>query len=141
MTEVKWDEIQHVYEDMVSLLLSRLHPDAERIDGSGGDGGRLLDGWNGFWRGLGHGSQLAAEGLQCPRAWCCSSGSRKGVTAARAWSSVFAWRPLARRAASAWPRSHADGSGTLNDSGSSTPRRSASESRRSAARLRPPRCG
>ena len=28
------------YEDMVSFLLSRLHPDAQRIDGKGGDGGR-----------------------------------------------------------------------------------------------------
>lgn len=29
-----------VYEDMVAVLLSRLHPEAQRIDGSGGDGGR-----------------------------------------------------------------------------------------------------
>jgi hypothetical protein len=29
-----------VYEDMVAVLLSRLHPKAQRIDGSGGDGGR-----------------------------------------------------------------------------------------------------
>lgn len=28
------------YEDMVSVLISRLHPEAQRIDGSGGDGGR-----------------------------------------------------------------------------------------------------
>ena len=28
------------YEDIVSVLLSRLHPDAQRIDGKGGDGGR-----------------------------------------------------------------------------------------------------
>ena len=28
------------YEDMVSVLLSRLHPEAQRIDGKGGDGGR-----------------------------------------------------------------------------------------------------
>lgn len=28
------------YEDMVSVLLNSLHPDAQRIDGKGGDGGR-----------------------------------------------------------------------------------------------------
>ncbi|CAM5452576.1 hypothetical protein [Streptomyces narbonensis] len=30
----------NVYEDMVSVLISRLHPQAERIDGAGGDKGR-----------------------------------------------------------------------------------------------------
>jgi hypothetical protein len=29
-----------VYEDMVAVLISRLHPAVQRIDGSGGDGGR-----------------------------------------------------------------------------------------------------
>ncbi|MGB6454811.1 MAG: hypothetical protein WBH47_10015, partial [Streptosporangiaceae bacterium] len=29
-----------MYEDMVAVLISRLHPEAQRIDGSGGDGGR-----------------------------------------------------------------------------------------------------
>jgi hypothetical protein len=29
-----------VYEDMVAVLISRIHPEAQRIDGSGGDGGR-----------------------------------------------------------------------------------------------------
>src|ERR1700734_3676273 len=29
-----------VYEDIVAVLISRLHPDAQRVDGSGGDGGR-----------------------------------------------------------------------------------------------------
>lgn len=29
-----------VYEDMVAVLISRLHPQAKRVDGSGGDGGR-----------------------------------------------------------------------------------------------------
>lgn len=29
-----------VYEDMVAVLISRLHTEAQRIDGSGGDGGR-----------------------------------------------------------------------------------------------------
>ena len=28
------------YEDMVSVLVNRLHPDAQRIDGKGGGGGR-----------------------------------------------------------------------------------------------------
>ena len=38
---IRWDELDHQkYEDMVSVLLSRLHPDAQRIDGKGGDGGR-----------------------------------------------------------------------------------------------------
>ncbi|WP_192379149.1 hypothetical protein [Rhodococcus rhodochrous] len=37
---MKWDEVPHLFEDMVSVLLSTLHPNARRIDGSGGDGGR-----------------------------------------------------------------------------------------------------
>ena len=38
---IRWDEFApQKYEDMVSVLLSRLHPDAQRIDGKGGDGGR-----------------------------------------------------------------------------------------------------
>ena len=38
---IKWDEFDPIcYEDMVSVLLSRLHPNAQRIDGKGGDGGR-----------------------------------------------------------------------------------------------------
>ena len=39
--QIRWEEIERQkYEDMVSVLLSRLHPDAQRIDGKGGDGGR-----------------------------------------------------------------------------------------------------
>ena len=38
---IRWDDFwPQGYEDMVSVLLSRLHPDAQRIDGKGGDGGR-----------------------------------------------------------------------------------------------------
>ena len=38
---IRWDEFEpQGYEGMVSVLLSRLHPDAQRIDGKGGDGGR-----------------------------------------------------------------------------------------------------
>ena len=38
---IRWEEIDHEkYEDMVSVLVSRLYPDAQRIDGKGGDGGR-----------------------------------------------------------------------------------------------------
>ena len=38
---IRWDELgSQKYEDMVSVLLSRLHPDAQRIDGKGGDDGR-----------------------------------------------------------------------------------------------------
>ena len=42
MTRVKWGELDPgLYEDMVAVLLSNIYPDAaERIDGSGGDGGR-----------------------------------------------------------------------------------------------------
>ncbi len=40
MAQVNWDSARHVFEDMVSNLLSNLHPNAERIDGSGGDDGR-----------------------------------------------------------------------------------------------------
>ena len=38
---IRWDDLEAgKYEDMVSVLLSRLHPEAHRIDGKGGDGGR-----------------------------------------------------------------------------------------------------
>jgi hypothetical protein len=39
---VVWEHYQQtpLFEDMVSVLISRLHPIAERIDGAGGDGGR-----------------------------------------------------------------------------------------------------
>ena len=38
---IRWNEVERQrYEDMVSVLVSRLHPDAQRIDGKGGDGGR-----------------------------------------------------------------------------------------------------
>ena len=38
---VRWADIDRdTYEDMVAVLISRLHPTAQRIDGSGGDGGR-----------------------------------------------------------------------------------------------------
>ena len=38
---VRWADLgPQAYEDMVSVLLSRLHLDAQRIDGKGGDGGR-----------------------------------------------------------------------------------------------------
>ena len=38
---IRWADLEpQGYESMVSVLLSRLHPDAQRIDGKGGDGGR-----------------------------------------------------------------------------------------------------
>ena len=38
---IRWEDFEpQKYEDMVSLLLSRLHPNSQRIDGTGGDGGR-----------------------------------------------------------------------------------------------------
>ena len=38
---IRWDELgPQKYEDMVSVLLSRLCPGAQRIEGKGGDGGR-----------------------------------------------------------------------------------------------------
>ena len=38
---VHWEALEPgTFEDMVSVLISRLHPEAQRIDGSGGDGGR-----------------------------------------------------------------------------------------------------
>ena len=42
MAPVQWEtaHVKAVYEDMVAVLLSTLHPDAERLDGRGGDGGR-----------------------------------------------------------------------------------------------------
>ena len=40
-TLIRWEELgPQRYEDIVSVLVSRLHPDAQRIDGKGGDGGR-----------------------------------------------------------------------------------------------------
>lgn len=39
--EIRWVELDpQRYEDMVAVLLSRLYPSSERIDGKGGDGGR-----------------------------------------------------------------------------------------------------
>lgn len=42
--EVNWDDkqTQALYEDMISTLIKRIHPSAQRVDGSGGDGGRDL---------------------------------------------------------------------------------------------------
>ena len=38
---IRWEDLgAQKFEDMVSVLLSRLHPDTQRIDGKGGDGGR-----------------------------------------------------------------------------------------------------
>lgn len=48
---VQWDRVDsRTYEQMVAVLLSRLHPDVVRIDGSGGDGGRdaLIEGPDGL---------------------------------------------------------------------------------------------
>ena len=49
--KIQWDDLEpQKYEDMVSVLLSRLHPNAQRIDGKGGDGGRdvqIVDGQEG----------------------------------------------------------------------------------------------
>jgi len=39
--KVRWEDLDPaLYEDMTSVLISRLHPKVQRIDGSGGDGGR-----------------------------------------------------------------------------------------------------
>ncbi len=39
--KVRWEDLSpDLYEKMVAVLLSRLHPDSQRIDGSGGDGGK-----------------------------------------------------------------------------------------------------
>lgn len=42
--EVSWEDkqTQARYEEMISTLIKRVHPSAQRIDGSGGDGGRDL---------------------------------------------------------------------------------------------------
>jgi hypothetical protein len=41
MAAVQWETVpQETYDDMVAVLLNTLHPDAERLDGRGGDGGR-----------------------------------------------------------------------------------------------------
>ena len=38
---IRWEELgPQRYEDIAAVLISRLHPDAQRIDGKGGDGGR-----------------------------------------------------------------------------------------------------
>ncbi|MCH8009008.1 MAG: hypothetical protein IIC91_09105, partial [Chloroflexi bacterium] len=40
---VRWEDVaRETYDDMVSVLLYRIHPEAERIDGKGGDEGRDL---------------------------------------------------------------------------------------------------
>jgi len=39
--KVRWEDFEpNRYEEMVAVLLSRLYPDSQRIDGKGGDGGR-----------------------------------------------------------------------------------------------------
>ena len=39
--KIRWEDFEpNRYEEMVAVLLSRLHPDSQRIDGKGGDGGR-----------------------------------------------------------------------------------------------------
>lgn len=42
MAPVQWEtaHVKAVYEDMVAVLLSTLQPEAQRLDGRGGDGGR-----------------------------------------------------------------------------------------------------
>jgi hypothetical protein len=41
MAPVPWETVpQETYDDMVAVLLNILHPEAERLDGRGGDGGR-----------------------------------------------------------------------------------------------------
>lgn len=41
MTAVPWNDLSpEMYERMVAVLLSHLHPESKRIDGTGGDGGR-----------------------------------------------------------------------------------------------------
>ena len=49
---IRWGDLEpQAYETMVSVLLSRLRPNAQRIDGKGGDGGRdvqIVDGRNGL---------------------------------------------------------------------------------------------
>ena len=39
--KIRWEDFEpNRYEEMVAILLSRLYPDSQRIDGKGGDGGR-----------------------------------------------------------------------------------------------------
>ena len=40
MARVDWQAAAPVYEDMVGVLIGHLHPTSQKIDGSGGDGGR-----------------------------------------------------------------------------------------------------
>jgi len=41
MATVRWEDLSpQTYEDMTAVLIGILHPEAERIDGAGGDGGR-----------------------------------------------------------------------------------------------------
>jgi hypothetical protein len=42
MAPVQWEtaHVKVIFEDMVAVLISTLHPEAERLDGRGGDGGR-----------------------------------------------------------------------------------------------------
>jgi hypothetical protein len=42
VVRVRWEDLERtpLFEDLVSVLISRLDPNAERIDGAGGDGGR-----------------------------------------------------------------------------------------------------
>src|SRR5215211_2109017 len=43
MAPVPWETVpQETYDDMVAVLLNTLHPDVERLDGRGGEGGRRV---------------------------------------------------------------------------------------------------
>ncbi len=56
---VRWSDLEPTpYEDMVAVLLSRLHPDSQRIDGKGGDGGRDVQIVSGKDRRLTHAFEL-----------------------------------------------------------------------------------
>ena len=56
---VQWSDLEpNRYEDMVSVLLGRSHPESQRIDGSGGDGGRDVQIVTGEDRRLTHAFEL-----------------------------------------------------------------------------------
>lgn len=90
MAQVRWSDLDsNTYERMVAVLLSTLHPNAERIDGAGGDGGRDVqlreDGRKDFFELKSHTGRLAiASGPRSSARWL---GRPSTTPTAGPWSS------------------------------------------------------
>ncbi len=90
--QIRWEEIERQrYEDIVSVLLSRLHLEAQRIDGKGGDGGQDVQIIHGQNNQIVHAFELKSFtgriGKTRPRQAVCSLKRAVGLKPAR-WTLV-----------------------------------------------------